>query len=181
MSVYDNEKVNRKLIGKMLSLFNIEYDQAENGQLAVDTMARSRNVTGDPNAPHFGLVIMDLCMPVMDGYEAIETLRRRGLQLPIIALTANALAEGRQKAMDVGATEFATKPILRPTLHAKCTLYLKDKAPGIPAKQTPTKASPEVVPRRHNGQNGIEMGRICADMVPNVDGEAELITLSKIL
>ncbi|CAB9517619.1 Hybrid signal transduction histidine kinase J [Seminavis robusta] len=123
--VVDDNSLNRKLLGKMLSFFNLEYEQAEHGQMAVDIIAKSRNVTGDPNAPEFGLVLMDLCMPVMDGIEAIATLRKRGLQLPIIALTANALEEGKTSALDAGATDYATKPILRSDLHAKCKEFLE--------------------------------------------------------
>jgi CheY-like chemotaxis protein len=84
-------------------------------------------MTGDDTAPHFGLVFMDLSMPVMDGYEAIERLRGlgKGLKfLPIVALTANALAEEKRRALEAGATEFNTKPILRNVLHATCAQHL---------------------------------------------------------
>ena len=66
-------------------------------------------------------------MPVMDGYEAIETVRGlgKGLKwLPIVALTANAMAEEKIKVQKAGATDFATKPILRSVLHATCVQHL---------------------------------------------------------
>lgn len=117
--------MNRKLLTRMLTYFNLEFKTAENGQVAVDIMKESRNFTGDPDAPHFGMVLMDLSMPVMDGYEAILTLRKKMmLDVPIVALTANAMEEEKRKSLENGATEFATKPILRPTLHAKCAIYL---------------------------------------------------------
>ena len=100
------------MIGKMLFFFKIEYEEAEHRQEAVNIMAKSCNAIRDPEADHFGLVIMDLCMPVMDGYEAIKVLQKRGMGLPIIALTANALQEGQEKAIDDRAIEFATKPII---------------------------------------------------------------------
>ena len=94
--------------------------------MAVEIMERSQNVTGDKSAPHFGFVIMDLCMPIMNGYEAIGNIRNKlKLDVPIVALTASAMEDEKRKALDAGATEFATKPLLRPSLHKKCTEYLK--------------------------------------------------------
>ena len=111
----------------MLTFFNLDYLTAENGAEAVSILEKSRNMTNDPSAPHFGLVFMDLSMPVMDGYEAIECVRGlgKGLKwLPIVALTANALAEEKRRALEAGATEFNTKPILRNVLHATCEQHL---------------------------------------------------------
>lgn len=123
--VVDDNAVNRKLLSRMLAYFNLQYQTAENGQVAVDMMKKSRNATGDESAPYFGMIIMDLSMPVMDGYEAIYIIRKKmHLNVPIVALTANAMEEEKRKCLENGATEFATKPILRPTLHAKCTVYL---------------------------------------------------------
>lgn len=122
--VVDDNAMNRKLIGRMLTNFHVEWQSAGNGQEALDIMAKSRNMTGDPEAPHFGLILMDMQMPIMDGAEGIKRLRAQKLQVPIIALTANALDEWRQKAMQAGATEYETKPILRDRLYAKCRQYL---------------------------------------------------------
>ena len=110
----------------MLSYFNLAYQDAENGKIAVEIMERSQNATGDTSAPHFGFVIMDLCMPVMNGYEAIGNIRNKlNLDVPIVALTASAMDDEKRKALEAGATEFATKPLLRPNLHKKCAEYLK--------------------------------------------------------
>jgi CheY-like chemotaxis protein len=65
---------------------------------------------------------MDLQMPVMDGYEAMETLRGDGVSLPIVALTANALSR-KARAFKAGANEFQTKPILR-DCNALCSRFL---------------------------------------------------------
>jgi signal transduction histidine kinase/ActR/RegA family two-component response regulator len=122
--VVDDNKVNRKIIGRMLQFYNVESVEAVNGKEAVDIIRTSQNVTGDSNAPHFGLILMDLQMPVMDGYEAMETLRGDGVNLPIVALTANALSIEKQRAFAAGANEFQTKPILREDLHALCSRFL---------------------------------------------------------
>lgn len=123
--VTDDNQVNRKIIGKMLAFFDIEYELAANGQEAINILRCSRNVTGHPDEPYFALVLMDLYMPVMDGYGAIELIRAEQMDVPIVALTANALTQERTRALALGATEFQTKPILRDDLHALCTRYLQ--------------------------------------------------------
>jgi signal transduction histidine kinase/ActR/RegA family two-component response regulator len=122
--ITDDNKVNRKIIGRMLDFYNVESVEAVNGKEAVDIIRSSQNMTGDSNAPYFGLILMDLQMPVMDGYEAMETLRGDGVSLPIVALTANALSREKQRAFEAGASEFQTKPILREHLHAVCNRFL---------------------------------------------------------
>jgi CheY-like chemotaxis protein len=67
----------------------------------------------------FDLILMDLQMPEMDGYEATETLRALGIKIPIIALTAHALSEHRNRALSTGFSDFLTKPIQRDKLVAK--------------------------------------------------------------
>jgi CheY-like chemotaxis protein len=125
--VVDDNAINRKLLGRMLSHFNVQYDEANNGQEAVDFMKQSRNYTDDLQAPRVGLVLMDWSMPVMDGCEAIQVIRRLGIKVPIVAVTACALDEGEQQFMDSGADEFATKPLLRDDLYTKCRRYLLRK------------------------------------------------------
>jgi signal transduction histidine kinase/ActR/RegA family two-component response regulator len=123
--IVDDNNMNRKLLGSMLTYFNAEYVLACDGQEAVNIILQSRNRTGNPNAPHFSLIFMDLSMPVMDGCEAIRVIREEGLTLPIVALTACAVDMTRTEAEQAGATEFVTKPILRCDLYEKCRHYLE--------------------------------------------------------
>ncbi len=74
---------------------------AENGLEALDK-ARAKD---------FDLILMDIQMPEMDGYEATRRLREEGMTMPIIALTAHALNEHRTKALQIGFTDFLTKPV----------------------------------------------------------------------
>jgi CheY-like chemotaxis protein len=122
--VVDDNAINRKLLGRMLKHASVEYFNAENGQEAVDFMKRSKNYTQQPGAPQVGLILMDWSMPVMDGCQATRVIRELNLDVPIVALTACALEEGLQELHNAGASEIATKPIIRDDLIRICGRYL---------------------------------------------------------
>ena len=104
---------NRQLVAFMLRKQGAEVAFAENGRIAVDCALAAR-YTGRP----FDLVLMDMQMPVLDGYSATRELRQAGCDLPIIALTAHAMPEDRQKCLDAGCDDYTTKPIQRAELLA---------------------------------------------------------------
>eukprot|EP00977_Amphora_coffeiformis_P006544 scaffold1404_cov166-Amphora_coffeaeformis.AAC.11 len=137
--VVDDNDMNRKLLKRMLTQFKLEHREAANGQEAVDVMLNSRNFNQNPDAPEIALVLMDLSMPIMDGYEATAAIRqhRNFAHLPIIALTAATIEEGKQRAIEVGVTEYQTKPIKRDVLYNLCQRYLHNAAAAKPTTQTP--------------------------------------------
>ncbi|MEK6775064.1 MAG: MHYT domain-containing protein [Bdellovibrionota bacterium] len=101
--VVDDSLDNQALVKKLLKLAGAAVDTANNGREGIE-----KALSGN-----FNLVLMDLQMPEMDGYEATRELRRQGFNLPIIALTAHAMKEERKKCLDNGFNDHLTKPIDR--------------------------------------------------------------------
>jgi signal transduction histidine kinase/AmiR/NasT family two-component response regulator len=111
---------NQRLIGFIMKKAGAEVTLAENGQIGFD-MAIAAMSEGSP----FDVILMDMQMPVLDGYEATRRLREHGYTLPIVALTAHAMATDRQKCVDAGCDDFATKPIDRKKLIELVASYAK--------------------------------------------------------
>jgi signal transduction histidine kinase/HPt (histidine-containing phosphotransfer) domain-containing protein len=99
---------NQLLIGSFLRKLGAEVVIADNGRKAVD-LALDSLIARQP----FHLILMDMQMPLLDGYAATTELRKRCWKGPILALTANAMSGDRQKCLDAGCDDFATKPIDR--------------------------------------------------------------------
>ena len=120
--VVEDNIVNRMVIESMLTKLGITVTLAFDGQQALDTLTQ-----GD--FPDPDLILMDLNMPVMDGYDATERIRQwesdNNLpRLPIIALTADAYEEDRQRCMAVGMDDFLTKPIALDALQSALQKWL---------------------------------------------------------
>ena len=102
---------NQRLISLLLEKAGADVTVVENGQMATEAALMARN-EGEP----FGLIVMDMQMPVMSGYEAVSTLRESGYTGPIVALTANVMSDDRQKCLDAGCDDYVSKPINRERL-----------------------------------------------------------------
>jgi CheY-like chemotaxis protein len=100
----DDDLRNTFALSKMLKKHGMNVIIADNGQMAIDKLASEKGVE---------LVIMDIMMPVMDGYEAMRAIRadRKWKTLPIIALTARAMPEEQEKCMAAGANDYLMKPV----------------------------------------------------------------------
>jgi CheY-like chemotaxis protein len=103
--------INQLLISFQLRESGATVDVAENGQIGIDKINAK-----EAGSQHYDVVLMDMQMPVLDGYEATRRLRQQGYQRPIIALTAHALAGDREKTLECGCDDYTTKPIDRATL-----------------------------------------------------------------
>ena len=102
---------NQKLISYRLRQAGAEVEIANNGAVAHDMALEAI----DKGAP-FSVILMDMQMPIMDGYTATAKLRARGYAGPIIALTAHAMSGDRDKCIDAGCDDYTTKPIKVPEL-----------------------------------------------------------------
>ena len=110
---------NQRFISFLLTKAGAEVTTVENGRQAMEMALAAPSVPASPDggSPRaFDVILMDMQMPVMDGYEATRRLRAEGYAGPIIALTAHAMAEDRRKCLEAGCDDYATKPIDRETL-----------------------------------------------------------------
>lgn len=109
--VVDDNQVNRLLVMRILGRAGFEVSEAENGKEALDCC-----VNDNP----FDLVVLDMQMPVMDGFEATAALRERGYRGPVLALTANVMADDRRRCLLAGCDDFLGKPVRAKQLLNAC-------------------------------------------------------------
>ena len=102
----EDNALNREIAQELIGMTGANVEVAENGQEAVDAFAAAP-------AGHFDLIFMDIQMPLMNGYEAAAAIRstRKGLRVPIVAMTANAFAEDVILAKNAGMNEHLAKPL----------------------------------------------------------------------
>ncbi len=116
--VVEDGPTNRKLIRAILEGVGVSVDTAENGQVGVQIAQQEQ----------FDLILMDMQMPVMDGYSAARRLRELGVDTPIIALTAHAMKGDESKCRASGCDGYLTKPISPDRLLAGIDQQLSAKA-----------------------------------------------------
>jgi two-component system, sensor histidine kinase and response regulator len=119
---------NRKLITLVLEQAGATVATAENGRAGIEAVGQEQ----------FDLILMDMQMPVLDGYSATRELRHQGCETPILALTAHAMASDEQKCREAGCTGYLTKPIDPRRL-------LDAVADALPSESSPLPADSEAV------------------------------------
>ncbi len=102
--VVDDDMRNVFALSKVLREKGMHIIKAENGEVALEQLAEN---------PDIDLVLMDIMMPVMDGYECMQNIRRdkKFKNLPVVALTAKAMINDREKCLEAGADDYITKPV----------------------------------------------------------------------
>ncbi|MDZ7617728.1 MAG: PAS domain S-box protein, partial [Patescibacteria group bacterium] len=129
---------NRRLVGHLLKKVGAKITVAENGQLAADLV-----LAASESERPFDVVLMDMQMPVMDGYEATRLLRRQGYAGVIIALTANAMEGDRRKCLNAGCNDYLAKPMTAQQLFSTIGRHL-----GTPVASQPTDEEPRAPEQR---------------------------------
>jgi len=114
----EDNLINVKVAEKILSQWNVTVDVALNGLIAIEKYEPGK----------YDIVLMDLAMPVMDGYEATINIRIKDVSVPIIALTASASYGYLEKAMLLGINEYIIKPFNPKELNIKLRKYFKNNA-----------------------------------------------------
>ncbi|MES2279734.1 MAG: PAS domain S-box protein [Bacteroidota bacterium] len=113
--VVDDNKMNILIASRFLNKWNIIISEAHNGLVATEMVANNT----------YDLIIMDLQMPVMDGFEATKVIKQTNPNLPIIALTADAMPETFTKAHESGMDDYLTKPFMPEILFEKVSKHYK--------------------------------------------------------
>jgi signal transduction histidine kinase/CheY-like chemotaxis protein len=106
--IVEDNLLNQKLASLLLSDLGYSSDIAENGQVALDKLIENK----------YDLILMDLQMPILDGYETIQKIRTvLKIKTPVIAMTAHAFDGEKEKCIQLGMNDYITKPIIEEELH----------------------------------------------------------------
>ena len=113
--IVEDDETNLIYLQLVLKDLNIELLKAVNGQAAVETFEQNKDIV---------LILMDIRLPGMDGYEATSMIRKMNKDVVIIAQTAYAFSSDKDKAIESGCNDYVSKPIRREELLKKISHYL---------------------------------------------------------
>ncbi len=128
--VVDDNPDNIRIVRYILEQTGAAISTAGDGQEAIE------RITEASHHGSFDLVLMDMQMPVMDGYTATATLRRRGITLPVVALTAHAMSDDQKKCMDSGCDDYISKPIIASVFYQTLVKHLSNAGDSEPSALT---------------------------------------------
>lgn len=131
--VAEDNSLNQYLINSLLEAWGFDFDIVENGKLAIEKLSHTIE---SGNKDKYNLVLMDIQMPEMNGYDTAQTIRRKlHLQMPIIAMTAHVLPGEREKCLHYGMSDYISKPIHENELYNLITKYV-NAAPATEKTET---------------------------------------------
>jgi len=114
---------NQRLIARILKRAGLDVDVAGDGAVAY-----ARAIAARDAGLAYDVILMDMSMPEVDGYEATRRLRSAGYEGPIVALTAHAMSGDRERCMEAGCDAYLSKPIHRPLLLTTLAVALRKQA-----------------------------------------------------
>ena len=123
--IAEDNPINQEVVLRLLAKAGYRSHAVVNGLEAIKAIRSS-------DGEEFDLILMDCQMPEMDGYQATEELRKSGVKIPIVALTANAFKEDKEKCLASGMTDYLTKPINFPDLISCLDGHLSEKIRSTP-------------------------------------------------
>jgi signal transduction histidine kinase/DNA-binding response OmpR family regulator len=134
--VAEDNMVNQKVVLTMLTRRGYEVHVASNGREALEALERN----------HYDLLLMDIQMPEMDGMEATRRIREdeRWKDLPIIAITAHAMQGDRERCLQAGMNDFASKPVSPPRLVEMIEHHLRGRTVGRPSPKPAGELPPPI-------------------------------------
>jgi CheY-like chemotaxis protein len=115
----EDGRENQRLIIFLLKKAGASVDVADNGQIALEMLVKA-----EEEQRQYDLLLTDMQMPVMDGYALTVAVKQLKLKLPIVAITAHALEEDKQKCLDAGCNDYISKPISKTSLLAVCQKWI---------------------------------------------------------
>ncbi len=166
--ITDDTPANRQLAGLVLRKAGLTVEEAENGAIAVEKASSGS----------YDLMLMDMQMPVMDGFTATRTLRDRGVKTPILAFTANVMEQDRQRCVAAGCSGFLTKPINIDLLLNTIAEYLPTtEAPPTIVEPAPS-ATKEAQPATSSSGTNVETAAVSEPKDSVVEGSSRTSTLN---
>ncbi|MDE5422793.1 response regulator [Ancylomarina sp. DW003] len=112
----EDDFVNGKIVKTLLEKAAYQVEWVKNGKEALDVLI--------PNSTAYSLVLMDIQMPIINGYEVSINLREIGVNIPIICMTANAYCDEKTKSKEAGMNDYISKPVTKTALFEIIEKYL---------------------------------------------------------
>jgi PAS domain S-box-containing protein len=100
--IVEDEEINYLFLSELLSQIQADLLHAKNGKEAIDMVEKN---------PHIDIILMDIKMPIMNGYDSTIEIKKIRPDIPVVAISAHAFVEDREKAIQAGCNDFVTKPI----------------------------------------------------------------------
>lgn len=119
--IAEDNPVNQRVIQRLLEKLEIRSDVASNGLEAIKALERGK----------YDGILMDCSMPEMDGWTATQEIRKKGNQIPIFAMTANAFKEDRDRCLAVGMNEYLAKPVTLETLYGLLSRFYAHQTASV--------------------------------------------------